>query len=344
MPERLGEFLVKAGRINERQLSQVLERQVTMGGRLGTNLVELGYLSESELTRFLSRKLNIPSLNTEELEAVDPNLFQLVPRDVAQKYQVIPIKRERNVLSVALLDPTDLELLDELRFITGCVIKPYIASEARIQFALERYYHIHRQLRYVSLLGGERALPSEEGGSPGGSARKEPSPEDWAAAGALANEEWISARDRDEVITTLLRAMSIGLDRGILFLIKAGKAAGWRAFPVHREPEIAGTEFDLKDSSLFMEVVEARTFFLGSVSPGANGPSNEGLFRTLGGSPPSEILLIPVMIGDQVVAVFYGDNGPSKRPIQSVEILRKLTRKAAMALEILILKKKILEL
>jgi MshEN domain len=342
LAERLGEYLVKAGKITEPQLSSVLERQVTMGGRLGTNLMELGLLSENDLTQFLSKQLNIPSVRTADLDQIDPSLIQLIPRDLAQKYYVVPIKRDRTRLSVALLDPTDLEMLDELRFITGCIIKPYIASEARIRYVLERYYQISRELRYVSVLNDERKRHGLRSGAEAEkSGKKGPSLEDVNAAMNQAKENWVEVRDRDQAIGTFLRAVNVVLDRGILMLVKSGTVTGWRAFPVYRETEIGRLEFKLDQPSLFKDVVEAKTFYQG---PAPYDPTYRDLFQLLGGEYPKEILLLPILINDQVVAVLYGDNQTSGSPIQSLPYVRKLSQKVAMALEILILKKKIMEL
>jgi len=312
-----------------------------MGGRLGTNLIELGFLSENDLTQFLGKKLKIPSAQASDLDQIDVSLTQLIPRDLARKYSVVPIKRDRSGLSVALLDPTDLEVLDELRFITGCAIKPYLASEARIRYALERYYQINRQLRYVSVLDDERKRYGSPSGMEGKGPKKEPTAEEKEATMRQAKEVWAEVRHRDEAIGTFLKAANLVLDRGILFLVKSGVVTGWQAFPVYLGTEIGRLEFKLSRPSLFKDVVAAKTFYQG---PAPYDPTYRDLFQLLGGDLPKEILLLPILINDQVVVVLYGDNQVTGRPIQSIDFLRKLAQKAAMALEILILKKKILEL
>jgi len=342
LAERLGEYLVKAGKISEQQLSSALERQVTMGGRLGTNLIEMEFLSETDLTQFLSKKLNIPSIQSDELDKIDDSLIQLIPRELALKYGVVPLRRDRNHLNVALLDPTDLEMIDELRFITGCIIKPHIASEARIRTALERHYQIKQQLRYVSVLNDEQKRRGLRPGSDGEkAAKKGPTPEDLAIAMDQAKKDWVEVRDRDVAIGTFLRAANLVLDRGLLLLVKSETVKGWRAFPVYREAEIDQLEFKLDQPSLFRDIVTAKTFYQG---PAPYDPTYRDLFKFLGGEHPKEILLLPILINDRVVAVLYGDNQASGRPLQSLGYLRKLAQKAAMALEILILKKKIIEL
>ena len=345
MSERLGEYLVKAGKITERQLSLVLERQVTMGGRLGTNLIEMGCLTENELTQFLSKKLMIPSVKAEDLENIDPALFRLIPRDMAQKYHVVPIKRERNTLSVALLDPTDFEVIAELRFITGYVIKPYVTSEARIQFAMERYYEVNRQLRYVSILDDERKKQEViMVGEAEESERKAPTEAELEETLKQAKEDWVEVRDRDEAIGIFLKAASVVLNRGVLFLVKAGTASAWKTFPTHHEAEITGLEFKLEEASLMREVVSAKTFYRGVPPSPSDHLVPQTIFQALGGSPPAEILLFPILIKDQVVAILYGDSSFSGSLETAVAFIRKLAPKVSMALEILILKKKILEL
>ena len=339
LAERLGEYLIKAGKITEGQLASTLERQVIMGGRLGTNLIEMGYVSEDELAHFLSQKFAIPRVQADDLERIEPSLIQLVPRNIAEKYSAVPIRREKNTLCMAFLDPLDLEAIDELGFITGCVIKPYVASEARIRHALERHYQIDRPLRYISVLEEDRKI--YEGVEVEKPAGKEPRPEELEAALHRAKEAWVEAKDRNQAFSVFMRAMNIVLDRGILFLVEPGSISGWKAFPAYLEPEIAGHRFKLKDLPLFSNVVAAKSFHQG---PPPHEPVYQGLFQLLGSQPPKQILLFPILISDNVVAFLYGDKQVSELPVYSLEFLRKSVDKLEMLLQILILRKKILEL
>jgi hypothetical protein len=88
-------------------------------------------------------------------EDVPQEVLDALPRELAEKYTAFPIKRERVRLHVAMKDPNDMNALDELRFIVGLDIRPYIASEMRIVFAMEKYYGIKRDLRYVAVKGAE---------------------------------------------------------------------------------------------------------------------------------------------------------------------------------------------
>lgn len=343
MSEPIGEFLIKRGKLTEKQLSSVLERQVTMGGRLGTNLIELGYVTEEELTELLSENFSIPSIKKEELEKINPDIIKLVPRETAQKYSVIPFKKERSTLSVALLDPQDLGIQDDLKFITGCsTIKPHVASEVRLHYALEQYYQIGRQLRYVSLLDDERkkhAERVEEGAVKG---HKDPTPEEMEEALGKARADWVEARDRDEGIGVFLRAAAVPMDRGVFFVVKPKALMAWMAFPEPCEAALKGLEMALTEAPIFKSVLTSKSIYKGAAPPGV-GPFLE-LYKGLGGEPPGEVILAPVLINDQVIAIFYGDNKPSGRTIKSQGFLGVLCRKLCMVLEILILKKKILEM
>jgi type IV pilus assembly protein PilB len=90
MPGRLGELLVRENLITLQQLQKAQEEQKKTGGRLGFNLTKLGYIEESELTAFLSKQYGVPSINLQEFE-IDPEVIKLVPHEVAEKHQVIPV-------------------------------------------------------------------------------------------------------------------------------------------------------------------------------------------------------------------------------------------------------------
>lgn len=345
MQEPLGEYLIKNGKITEKHLSTALERQVMMGGRLGTNLIELGILSENDLTQILSKLFAMPSVETEDLEKIDPAVIQLISRDAAQKYNIIPFKRERNTLFVAFLDRVVLEILDELRFVTGCNIKPYVTSELRFQYALEKHYQVSRQLRYISVLDEERKKYAEQAATESGMApAHDPSPEEMELTLREALNDWVEFRDRDTSIGIFLKAVSTVLDRGVLFVVKSGTVSAWRIIPFHRQSDWSGFEFKLDAGGIFKEVVASKTLFLGPVGPSAGHPSLAGLIQSLGGDAPAEMMICPILINDQVVSLLYGDNQITGRPIRSKEFIGRLARKLGMVLEILILKKKILEL
>ncbi len=154
---KLGEAMVKEGLITNDALARALERQIIFGGRLGTNLVEMGVISEENLAKFLGRVLNVPYAGPAQFEKVMQDAIDSVTAEQAQKYTIFPLKKERSRLHLAMKDPNDFAVVDELRFVFGMEIREYIASEIRIFYALEKYYGIRRDLRYISVLNEEEA-------------------------------------------------------------------------------------------------------------------------------------------------------------------------------------------
>ncbi len=136
---RLGEMLVKAALITKEQLQKALQQQETSGGRIGTNLVKLGFISEDDITSFLSRQYGVPSINLSHFE-IDPNVIKLIPSEIAQKHQIIPINRTGNVLTVAMADPSNIFAIDDIKFMTGFKVEPVVAAETSIKNAINKHY------------------------------------------------------------------------------------------------------------------------------------------------------------------------------------------------------------
>ncbi|MBK8012455.1 MAG: type IV-A pilus assembly ATPase PilB [Deltaproteobacteria bacterium] len=139
MPGRLGELLVRENLITLQQLQAAQEQQRKAGGRLGFNLTKLGYIEETELTAFLSKQYGVPSINLAEFE-IDSDVIKLVPKEVAEKHQVIPVNRAGASLIVAMADPSNIFAIDDLKFLTGYNIEVVVASDGAIRDAIDKYY------------------------------------------------------------------------------------------------------------------------------------------------------------------------------------------------------------
>ncbi len=137
--ERLGDLLVREGLITREQLQQALEQQQGSGQRLGYVLVKSGMVQEIEITKMLARQFRVPAVDLSRFE-VDPKIIKLIPSDVAVKQYVLPLKREGRTLTVAMADPTNVTVIEDLKFITRFDIFPVIAGEYTLRTAIERYY------------------------------------------------------------------------------------------------------------------------------------------------------------------------------------------------------------
>jgi type IV pilus assembly protein PilB len=139
MAGRLGELLVRENLISLQQLQKAQEEQKKAGGRIGYHLTKLGFIEESELTNFLSKQYGVPSINLKEFD-IDAEVVRLVPKDVAEKHQCIPVNRAGASLILAMSDPSNIYAIDDIKFLTGYNIEVVVASEQAIKEALEKYY------------------------------------------------------------------------------------------------------------------------------------------------------------------------------------------------------------
>jgi type IV pilus assembly protein PilB len=146
--ERLGRLLCNAGILTEEQLQKALLDQKKEGGRLGTALVKLGFIAEDKLLQFLSRQYGIPSIDLNTIE-IEEAIIKLIPTEVIQKYHVVPVKRAGAVLSVAMVDPTDMFAVDDIKFMTGYEVVPLVASEGAIGKAINKYYDQAQSMQTV---------------------------------------------------------------------------------------------------------------------------------------------------------------------------------------------------
>ncbi len=139
MSERLGELLIKRNFITPEQLKKAQDEQKLKGGRLESNLVKLGYIKEDELLSFLSAQYRVPSVKISKIE-INPNIVKLIPPSTSKKYFIIPINRVGPKLTLAMADPSNIVVIDEIKFMTGFNVEPVVASETEIVDAIKKYY------------------------------------------------------------------------------------------------------------------------------------------------------------------------------------------------------------
>lgn len=194
---KLGEILTKCGRISEFQLNSALSHQRVVGGRLGASLIKLGYISEDELIRFLADQFHLPVVDLSK-EEIPVEILSTVPGVKARELNVLPVRRIELhgtvFLVVAMNDPTNLILIDQLQFMTGSRVRPALALENEIRDAIEFYYDSPMQDKGVP--GDERATV----------------PRSFAAHSARGD---IAQDSAEEKLQSLLKLL---LDKGVLSL------------------------------------------------------------------------------------------------------------------------------
>lgn len=141
MLNKLGETLVNNKTITPEQLSSALEEQEKTGRMMGSVLVGMGALKDSDLLQYLSEQHGVPSIKLSEFK-IAPEVLKIIPAGVASKYQVMPISAKDSTLTVAMIDPSNIFALDDIKFLTGYRVEALIAAETSVNKAIEEYYKI----------------------------------------------------------------------------------------------------------------------------------------------------------------------------------------------------------
>ena len=157
--DRLAQVLVQEGLLTREQLVQAQTEQRASKCRLPYAVVKLGMASEIEITKLLARQYRMPAVDLQRFE-VDARVLKLIPPDVAQKHVVVPLKREGRTLTVALADPTDIGLLEDLKFITRYDLFPVLAGEFTLRALIEKHYGNAAEQQFADIL---KELEQEEG-------------------------------------------------------------------------------------------------------------------------------------------------------------------------------------
>ncbi|HZS61707.1 MAG TPA: ATPase, T2SS/T4P/T4SS family [Gemmatimonadaceae bacterium] len=130
---------MREGLITKDQLAAAIREQKQNGTSVGYNLVKLGHLPELELVKVLARQHRMPAVDLSKFE-VDPKIAKLIPSELATKNLVLPLKRDGRTLTVAVADPTNMGVIDDLKFITRYDISPVIAGEFTLRNTIEKFY------------------------------------------------------------------------------------------------------------------------------------------------------------------------------------------------------------
>jgi type IV pilus assembly protein PilB len=142
--KRLGEILLDAGVIKPAQLAEALEDQKRYGGKLGMILLERRLITEREFFHALSSQLSIPAVDFTK-STIPEAVIKVLPQELAEKHVVFPVAVKRspagNTLVLAMSDPTNVQIQDEVRFTTGCKVEPVLALESTIRYVINDYFY-----------------------------------------------------------------------------------------------------------------------------------------------------------------------------------------------------------
>ncbi len=137
--KKIGELLIQEGIIDEEQLNRALEEQRQSGERVGAVLMKLGFITEDRLVDFIAKQFHVPAVNISKL-AIPKDVVTLIPLDISQKYQAIPFGLMGNTLNVAIADPGNLFVIDDLRFLTRKNIQVHVCSDTSIKKVISQFF------------------------------------------------------------------------------------------------------------------------------------------------------------------------------------------------------------
>jgi hypothetical protein len=207
--KKLGEILLQAGVIDQSRLRAALAEQRRWGGPLGRILVDMQLISEEVLVQALSQQLHFPAINLDRRD-IAPEVLDLIPGELAEQGSLIPFNKEGKFLDVAMSDPTNVGVIDELRIRTQLNVRPYLAGPKMVERALARCYGRGSAMLGVSMtpeidpaVAGPRGAldvldlgssePPYRPAAPGRSAASQPGPRT-VSVGAMTPDEVATTR------------------------------------------------------------------------------------------------------------------------------------------------------
>jgi hypothetical protein len=375
MALKLGELLIKEKLVTSVQLEEALKKHVVYGIKLGSSLVEMGYVDEDRLSRLLSETLGVPCADRTEVANADKDAIGKITRELASKYRMIPFKLERNRISIAMSDPTNFKAIEEVGFMTNCLVVTYIVPDILISKALAKYYNVSdSEIRYHQLSSRNKkkkavqhpqtitfpmtsesgellhvSVPAEfEGFGNLPDMTEEVEIEQLQAYGNIferytidkLSTDFASAQNRDDIGDIFIRYLGQEFSAGAIFMLHGRGAFGWRGIAGQKlMTQFEQIHINIGKCPVFKEVIDSKHHFLGQLEEVA---IHEQVVSLLTMSQETQVLILPVIMNEKVVAIVLVAIN-EKRPlhIQMTE-LEKLVRKMSLAFEKLIIVEKIL--
>lgn len=370
--KRLGEILLDRGAIAIAELHTGLEACHYRGGRLGTQLLKFGFVDEHALLEALSEQLSVPPVTTTVLRRAPDPLRRLIPLDVALRLQAMVFDRKNGILSVAMTAPRNPAAIEEVISYAGLDIKPHVATEIGIMTTLQEMkleveleeapvpeagFKVNgagdqwqelwtpRALRASDLLHPRTVAGRDE--IPMAATFPDLAPVPYSVSGGATSPIDDTAysillhdvRHRDEVGELVLRRALEVFDRCYLLAVHSGKVVGWLARGRGVVLDDVQSFSADSDEPSALDSISGGDSFCGKLP---DGVINQLLIEMLGDPAPAEIVIIPISIKNRVVAYLVGDIPGSTMSRENLDGLAEAAKKAGIALEILVMKKKYL--
>ena len=372
--QRLGEILIEKGVLSLTELHSALEICHRSGGRLGTQLLEFGYVEESVLLGALAMQLSVPSVAKVKLLHSSLEVRKMLPSSVGRRLQAVPFENIKGGIKVAMTNPNDRAALDEISTQLKRKILPHVATEAAVLAALGGAENddadwspgvepsVVKTRRSGDAASWNRLWepPKLEPSELFRAVPRKPRGGDVLLATfpdlisvdsrqAVSYEHQIDdsnfselmyrAESRDEIGGLLARYAAFKYDRVSLFSVHQGTVNGWLA---------RGRSVVLEDLQTFSVALDAPSLFADVAHSGSyvgvilENESNTRLIQALADPAPAEVVAVPVRVKKRLVAFVLCDDPGHPASHDHVDEIITACKKAGVALEVLILRKKLL--
>jgi hypothetical protein len=312
-----GALLLRAGLIKPEQLLEAHAARQQRGGLLGRQIVRLGFVDESTLAEFYRHQLMVPLVQRDELERAQESALARLAGSAAHIFGALPLLLDADGnLTVALAEPPDAHVVDEIAFLSGRLVLRAVAKLSDIDWALVHHYGTAEEAEAADRARKERKAQqaAESVGEvitltpPPPNDLPAPGPRDAAHGGAdldAALARLRSADGRDEVPGAIMEFAATRFRRTAFFVVRRRTVISFAARGELEPGALRQLAIPLDEPSLLREIISQFTSYRG---PLPEGPFNQLLGQALG-TWPTEIILVPVRIHGRVVGVLYAD-GP----------------------------------
>ena len=325
---KLGTLLLRNAAIGLTQLEGALRNQVLYGGRLGTNLVELGFIDLELLSTYLSEMTGFPIASPSVLDEADKRLLEKLGVDDAHRLRVIPLREQDGKITVAMVDPTDADAIEQLGVLFGRPITPCVVPELRALYYLEKLFGLPRRARFIRTgqltAQGEPEKPDERRRQQPAAGLAmpprftlEPRKRRASAAPLLesvppiitygaACEAIDTATTRDQIADAFVGYAVGRTDALVVFLIRDGNALGWRGYAARPlKTPIEELSLPLGGTSALQDTHDSGHVFVGPPPDGAQ-PVEKALWTALAASPePVQVVVVPILVKQRPVNLVY---------------------------------------
>jgi hypothetical protein len=305
---RIGDILVEMKACTPQELHAALQSQAIFGGRIGSNLLELGIIDETQLAAALTKAYGIPCLAGEIQPEMDA--IASVPASLVERLGFVPLNVDDRHLTVVMADPKNLAKLDDLAFATGKGIVALLAPEKRVWALMHRFYGIEKNLRGLEVEDELEGAATSRGGDVGVA----PLPGEGAADGTrlLSMREALDLIEQidDPVVLSALLVRGAGgqVGRAVFLKCQGPRAVAWLSAGKLLQRDVRGVDFGLEREGPFGAAAELRAPVL---TPLKISRAHAAFFEALGGPPPLNIFVGPVILRGRAVALLYADAGPA---------------------------------